>query len=87
MTARKDVPNSQEHSRMELEILRRREAAALAEVATAKAATDFALMRERLAIRRLNTAPNSPQIKAARLAEVEMFSLRIIREGKRFLAD
>ena len=87
MTARKDVPNSQEHSRMELEILRRREAAALAEVATTNAATDFALMRERLAIRRLNTAPNSPQIKAARLAEVEMFSLRIIREGKRFLAD
>ena len=85
MSVRRDVRTTQENARMELDLLRRREAAALAKIATSNAATELALEREIIAIRRLNLAPHVPQLKADRLAEVKMFSLRILRQGKQFL--
>ena len=84
MTARIDLRDTQEHAKMELDILRRREAVALAEVATSNADTELAQRRERSAIRA--SALKTHVLEAISLAEVEMFSLRLIRQGNHIVS-
>ena len=69
MTARKVVPDINEQTKTELDILRRREASALAEAKTSNAITESMHRRERFNIRLLKLAPHliAQKLELARL--------------------